>query len=348
MIFIDSLVGWVGLILAIGGEISGTGVPNAKIRYHLQTGRSSTDSGGDIPAVWLRDTSDRPLGAFTNPFRSDKAGIDQYFNTDIETSQPSELRSLVFESQWTDYDMSTRQKRSGPLNDGICIAYLSWTPEASMYNSEYRRGAIIGDFFYFCGFDWYYSGKVKEFEGQTAQLRCGWMDGDNSSGNSASSIDIDTDLVGRGFLEKNAKNLPQIQSLCGQGLNFARTVLPQKISIRKTYKNKAYITGGEGAITLCDSPTSWGPSMLSMKEKIFCDMETKTKVPLCGGNTVSGCVQYDRVQGKPNNSGSHAPPERYLIPVNFTNGEIKPTVYKLEYFTLLYTNGTVLDDGADV
>ncbi|KAF9586672.1 hypothetical protein BGW38_010166 [Lunasporangiospora selenospora] len=348
MVLVDSIVGWAGLVLALALEINPHGVPNAKVRYHLQTGAVSRDSGGHIPAVWLKDTSNRPLGSYTNFNRRDKKDYDQYWNYDIETSQTSELKTLNVRAEWTYYDTSTRQFRSGPLNDGICIAYMSWTPEDTMFNSEGRRGAITGDLFYHCGYDWYHSAKTKEINGQTYDLRCGWMDGDNSSGNSVHAMFLNTDILGKGYIDGYSKRNPNFSDICYWGVGFSKGPLPRKRSASEAFGNKAFITAGEGAISLCDSPTSWGPSMLSLAEGIFCDMETKTKTPICRDGQTTGCMKYDRVQGKVNARGRRGPPQRFLASRNVTRAAISFDSFKLDYFVRSYTNGTVLDDGTDV
>lgn len=44
---------------------------------------------------------------------------------------------------------------------------------------------------------------------------------------------------------------------------------------------------------LCNSETSWGPDFVGTDGK-FCDMATKTLIPLCSKEDVDGCVDLDQ------------------------------------------------------
>ncbi|KAF9580997.1 hypothetical protein BGW38_002143 [Lunasporangiospora selenospora] len=348
MVLVDSVIGFTSLILTISSFIRPYDVPNAKVRIQLQTGAVSADSGGHIPSVYLKGNDGYHMGAYTNWRTNDRRERNQYWNYDIETTRPTELALLELKASYSRYDASTGLTRTGPLNDGICITYLSWTPEGSMFNAKNRRGAITGDLFYHCGFDWYYSGKSMPSKGVNYEPRCGWVDGDNSSGNSVHSVLLNTGILGNGYLKGFYNSKKNIQDVCGWGIAFYKGALPRKRSATETFGNKAYITAGEGAISLCDSPTSWGPSMLSLSEGVFCDMETKTKIPLCHDGQTTGCMKYDRVQGKMNSRGRRGPPQRFLAPHNVSREAVSFDSYKVEYFTRSYMNGTVYDDGSDV
>ncbi|KAF9585699.1 hypothetical protein BGW38_001183 [Lunasporangiospora selenospora] len=349
MVVIDSIVGITGLLLTISSLISPSDVPKAKVRVQIQTGDVSGDSGGHIPSIYLKASDRGDIGSYTNWRTNDKIGTGDYWNIDIETTRPRELALLELTAKWTRYDNGNKEMRSGPLNDGICIAYMSWTPESTMFNAKNRKGAITGDLFYYCGLDWYHSAKtIPNKKGSPYTPRCGWIDGDNSSGNSAYSILLNTDILGDGYLKGFYKGKRNINEICGWGIGFSKGSLPRKRSATETFGNKAYITAGEGAISLCDSATSWGPSMLSLSEGIFCDMETKSKIPLCRNGQTAGCMKYDRVQGRMNSRGRRGPPQRFLAPLNVSREVASFDSYKVEYFTRSYTNGTVYDDGSDV
>ena len=47
------------------------------------------------------------------------------------------------------------------------------------------------------------------------------------------------------------------------------------------------------AIELCQSETSWGPDEVSLNERIFCDMGTKTLFPLCDDKIEHDCFNLD-------------------------------------------------------
>ncbi|KAF9585319.1 hypothetical protein BGW38_002904 [Lunasporangiospora selenospora] len=347
MVFVDSVVGFTSLILGISSLISPSQVPSAKVRIHIQSGKVSEDSGGNIPAVWLQDDDYGDIGSYTN-WNFEKLKKNYYWNHDIQTTKPTELALLNVIARYTRYDSYAKEMRSGPLNDAICIAYMSWSPDNSMFNADTRRGAILGDHFYHCGYDWYPSGKYKRANGQDYEMRCGWIDGDNSSGNSVHATLLNTGILGHGHIENFYGGKGNIKDVCGWGIAFSQGALPRKRSASETFGNKAYITAGEGAVAICDSPTAWGPSMLSLSERIFCDMETKTKIPLCREDQTTGCMKYDRSLGKKNALGRRGLPKRSLAPLNVSREAASFDSYEVEYFTRSYINGTVYDDGFDV
>ncbi|KAK3812134.1 MAG: hypothetical protein J3Q66DRAFT_413629 [Benniella sp.] len=156
-------------------------------------------------------------------------------------------------------------------------------------NSDARTGAIPGDLFWLCGYDWTYSGL--RLNG-TYDLRCGWLDGDNTPGNTPHAIHINTDIMGQGFVKDFAEKTPG--ELCNVGVRFSQGASLKKRAIKDTYGKRAFVTAEGGAIELCDSPTSRGKSMLSLKEGIFCDVLTKPKVPLCRSRKRDGCFKYER------------------------------------------------------
>lgn len=46
------------------------------------------------------------------------------------------------------------------------------------------------------------------------------------------------------------------------------------------------------AENMCNSTTSWGPDFVS-PDGMFCDMGTKTLIPLCSKENVPGCISLD-------------------------------------------------------
>jgi hypothetical protein len=342
MVTIDTLASWVGIANTLMAAVNPQSVPDAKVRVRFATGRDIkglSGAGGDLPNVILTDTENRRLGFL------DGTGSLQHAmtkNFDIQTISGGTLKML-------NVDMGSSANGKG-YNDGLCLGQMIWAPEDKMWDAEQRRGIITGDLFYYCGYSWYMSGL---WEGDT-ELRCGWLDGDNSNGNSVYGFNINTDILGAGFIEGYARKYPNPSDICSWGIGFkkgnyhAKRSYHQKRSIQDKYGNKAYVSASTGAIALCDSPTSYGPSFLSLEEGIFCDMHTKTKIPICGKGKIDGCVKYNSGQLR-NNSGQLKKglrPQRYLTTQNVTRGAISYDSYDLEYFTTTTLNGTVIDDGS--
>jgi len=76
------------------------------------------------------------------------------------------------------------------------------------------------------------------------------------------------------------------------GKRSAIKARPQWMSDRLVVSN---ITQ-HSAKNLCNSATSWGPDFVSESEGQFCDMNTKTLMPLCSKADIEGCVNVDSVE----------------------------------------------------
>ncbi|KAG0247623.1 hypothetical protein BG011_001148 [Mortierella polycephala] len=343
--YVDSIVGWASLVLGIAGLLNPSKVPNAKVRVHLQSGKDIeglSGAGGHIPTITIKDTSSRYLGQYQPNYLSPATlGNDRYWNYDISTAIPSELRTLDVKMEYSASDGWGGLKMKS-LDDGLCLAYMSWTPEDTMFNYRARKGVITGDLFYFCGRSWYPSGKSHE----SYRLRCGWLDGDNSNGNSVFGMFLNTDILGNGYIQSYSQRYPNPSDICYWGVTFSGGSSPYKkrSTPKDAFGNKAYVTTGTGAIEICDSPTSWGPSMLSLEEGIFCDMVTKTKLPICGRGKKEHCVKYN--DNRRSNNGGRG--QRTMAANNVSRDDISFNSYDLQYFTISDVNGTVIDDGSDV
>ncbi|KAG0196198.1 hypothetical protein BGX28_010429, partial [Mortierella sp. GBA30] len=101
------------------------------------------------------------------------------------------------------------------------------------------------------------------------------------------------------------------------------------------FGNQVRVHKSLSAIELCDSPTSWGSSFFSIEEGVFCDMSTKTKVPLCKAGETEGCFVYEKpiVNGR----GGYST-KRY---VGVRGSTVK---YNATYFVTSDENGRVIDD----
>ncbi|KAF9984541.1 hypothetical protein BGZ75_003894 [Mortierella antarctica] len=349
--FVDSIVGWASLVVGIAGLLNPSKVPNAKVRLQIQTGKDGnglSGSGGHIPTIVLKDTSDRYLGEYEpNYLKPATLGSDKYWNYDVSTRISGELKTLDVKMEYSAADGWGGLKWKS-LDDGLCLAYMSWAPEDSMFNYEARRGAITGDLFYFCGRSWYPSGKS---HGGTP-LRCGWLDGDNTNGNSVFGMFLNTDILGNGYIKDYSQRNPKPSDICFWGVTFSGGSSPHKkrSTPAEAFGNKAYVTAGPGAIEICDSPTSWGPSMLSLEEGVFCDMVTKTKLPICGRGQNDQCVKYhdNRRSNNRGRPGGSRRAQRTIAANNVSRDDISFNSYDLQYFTVMDLNGTVIDDGSEV
>ncbi|KAG0359931.1 hypothetical protein BGZ54_009761 [Gamsiella multidivaricata] len=162
--FIDSLIGWASLVVGIAGVTKPHEVPNANIHNGLDA------ADGHIPTIKLKDTSGRYLGGYTQNYDNlKKLGFYMCWNYDIKSQIPSELRTLELKMESTKYRGSALNDQQHSLDDALCLAHMSWSPDDSMLDYEARRGAISGDLLYFYGYSWRHSEKTHN----NYDLRCG-------------------------------------------------------------------------------------------------------------------------------------------------------------------------------
>ncbi|KAG0276547.1 hypothetical protein BGZ96_003233 [Linnemannia gamsii] len=225
--------------------------------------------------------------------------------------------------------------------DAICAAMISWAPSSNMPNAEHRAGFVVGDLFYFCGKAWNHSRQQHYLKDKKewVNLKCGWLDADNTAPKSTKFVTINTDIMSTTNLGHfdAAKN-----DICYWGFatatNAAYSPMKRASEHLAKFGNQVHVSKDLSAVELCDSETSWGSSFYSIDEKIFCDMSTKTKIPLCENGNVAGCFNYI----SPRNSHS-------LGYSNQRRGSIRTPSgirnFNVSYFTITDLNGNIVDDG---
>ena len=74
----------------------------------------------------------------------------------------------------------------------------------------------------------------------------------------------------------------------------------------------------QSAVTLCDTPSMYGPDFVSLQEQIFCDMKTRKKYPVCDSSNAEGqgtCFDLDENTLLPGPSGTEtAGYSPFLVP----------------------------------
>ncbi|KAF9961222.1 hypothetical protein BGZ72_004363 [Mortierella alpina] len=368
--YIENFSTWVALAVNLAGLLVPSNVGERGVMVRIETGvdgtyNSATNSalsgaGGQVPTIkvraaanaiegellpsMLRRTRKRPIGQDTV-----NVGPKSY---GILTNNNFEIRSLEIRMD------AYRNGKRGPrisLNDEMCLTSLVWSPRNTRPGYENRRGAISGDLMYLCGYSWYPSGKA--YYGY--DLRCGWLDGDNSVGQSVKGLFLNLDKFGKGYIGDYAEDYPEKSSFCSNGVQFYTGNLPARkrsiaadsnnttnpaiLTPKSAFRNKAFVSTRVSAIELCDHPTSRGPSMLNPNEGIFCDMTTKAKVPMCNGIRTEGCMDYSRLQKRDSTALN-----RNLVARNVPANDISFRSFQLEYFTLKDVNGTIIDDGSNI
>lgn len=148
-----------------------------------------------------------------------------------------------------------------------------------------------------------------------------------------------SNLCGLGTgIERGDNRVPQDPSLSEvpQDLSLSKRSLPSPNEHIAVFGNKLRVHKDLSAIELCDSPTSWGSSFLSLDEGILCDMSTKTKIPICKVGETVGCFVYET----PRANGRSAYSTKRDVYVKGSTMK-----YNATYFVISDANGKILDDG---
>nr|XP_036575951.1 uncharacterized protein CTRU02_14088 [Colletotrichum truncatum]KAF6782607.1 hypothetical protein CTRU02_14088 [Colletotrichum truncatum] len=165
-------------------------------------------------------------------------------------------------------------------NDAICI------PVATITWPDGTPSAWIGDFGWHCGLEWHY-GKVW-ISGKTP--RCTWIDADHTNNIRATML-----MIGWPYNDPEKSGSPSCGYPAFRAYNGGSGIVKREgpvVGPRK--KDPRLIISSipsHNATELCLSETSRGPDLVSLEEGVYCNMETRELLPLCGGDIITDC--YD-------------------------------------------------------
>ncbi|KAF9282956.1 hypothetical protein BGZ74_002050 [Mortierella antarctica] len=324
---IDSIVGFVGFISMVVGWFNSDldDINRGSMRFTYLVGRDGNDMSGAgawYPRAFARSTSGTWVGKAARSGR-------------LESNEQKHVDALLSRNEEIDYLKITYWSK-----DALCLAVVSWAPPSTTHNYKLRAGMVTGDIFRLCGYDWNHSGQgIATNDGGFTYVSCAWMAIDRGF---TKSFDLNLGVMGNHFIG-NFKN----SNLCGLGIAFERGDErvprdPMKRSLSSpsehiaAFGNKLRVHKDLSAIELCDSPTSWGSSFLSLDEGILCDMSTKTKIPICKVGETGGCFVYE----KPRVNGRNAYSTKRDVYVKGSTMK-----YNATYFVVSDANGKILDDG---
>ncbi|KAF9368795.1 hypothetical protein CPB97_004240, partial [Podila verticillata] len=326
---IYSIFTWIGFYSMAVGWFTGNNINSGKMRFTFLIGRDGTDGGRDLsqsagcfPRLNVKSTSDRWVGEM---WQKRKLDNNAQKHVDVPLSHNEEVNYVTIIYAYT---------------DALCVALMSWAPPPTTHNHEARAGMITGDLFRLCGYEWNHSDQlIVNKDGTSAYASCGWF---GTNRGFVHLLNINLDVMGNHFV-KGYKNA----NLCGLDVGFQKgwngelPKPPKKRSLPTserhiaTFGNQVRVHKELSAIELCDSPTSWGSSFLSIDEDIFCDMSTKTKIPICKVGETDGCFVYE----KPGISGRGG----YSTKRNmYVKGSTMK--YNATYFVISDGGGKILDD----
>lgn len=143
-----------------------------------------------------------------------------------------------------------------------------------------------------------------------SQPYCVWLDRDTESGINTTAIKIhmpsftpdsnystnaDDFCGGTAFQAYDTLWRPKFQTLAN-GTGAGPLKAPAGRPSRPDTKGRLWISTNNvhhNATDLCLSPTSRGPSLVSIPEGKYCNMDTSEVLPLCGGNITAYCFDVD-------------------------------------------------------
>ncbi|KAK0113923.1 hypothetical protein ONS96_014772 [Cadophora gregata f. sp. sojae] len=294
---IGLLSGGLGIIGFIQDNLPGGDLPEGatlRVKVGLEKGDDEGQLNGNLAAVYAWDINNNYLGQGAG---QDIAAGDAPTIT-VDQSSPGTRAEFV--------------GLSGG-DDAICIAWVTVAQK-----DETLGGRWTGDVGYSCGENWYeqaeFAGYIDKDGPQTEENKfiphCSWLDGDHTNDIKSAAMKFRTLAYGEESTNTINNGAGCTATIWGtdtgpindkpsgkRSLQKARSGLkprPEWMESRLVVSN---ITQ-HSAKDLCTSATSWGPDFVSESEGLFCDMGTKTLLPLCGGQDVDGCVDVDEVEKK--------------------------------------------------
>ncbi|KAF8925694.1 hypothetical protein BGZ47_003122 [Haplosporangium gracile] len=286
MVGLDSILGYIGFISTLVGWFPGNpDLGQVRIKYWAgndgwYNGGELWESAGSLPFINIRSTSNKWIGRGNDWPR--EIGNNERKQVDVRMSKNQEISYLTL---------------THGHNDASCLILIGWTPNDNIPNAERRKGYIIGDLFRLCGWTWNHSGQSVRVAGTSkyGSVNCGWMVAGRDG--FVGLLNITLDVMGEHFIDDYKD-----KNLCDWGVGMAsgKFKRPSKRYLLSSdehvtaFGNQVRVHKSLNAIELCDSPTSWGLSFFSIEEGVFCDMSTKTKVPLCKVGETEGCFVYER------------------------------------------------------
>lgn len=258
------------------------------------------------PMVDANGATAQPTAVYRDP--SDLADLAVFNNSG--TMPPGRLRS-----QWRDVDLSVvPEGESFSFSVGIVNITMTASPAIcvpwfGVSDRGYRSTPvpIYGQALGACGAYTFPSSTYIDFEDGGLYMDCAWIGGDESA-RSSELKDVKTieNFEIRDFFEWeriwNATDRLQ-PALLKDNSNTSYCDLVKTTESTRVIPAKKRDSGADPilselittdrkvAISTCENPRSYGPSILSRAEGVLCDMRTRQVHPLCSNGNVPGCYQ---------------------------------------------------------
>ncbi|KAL4803347.1 hypothetical protein BDV18DRAFT_162912 [Aspergillus unguis] len=218
------------------------------------------------------------------------------------TADPGHVDDGTVGTVEVDHDQQGVYSLFSANNDAICIAWVTTTWNDAAGGNKY---AVSGDYGEACGGTWYESNMWTNTD-QSYKPKCFWIDGNGDQPNTG--FQVRWPRYGADQFDDGTTDPAAFCNDIDFGLrteddpsyiNFwtsskKRDVNERRARARTDRAKRAPWTVDElvisednnhSATRLCSSATSMGPDFVHLGENLFCDMDSKTSYPLCGGNT---------------------------------------------------------------
>jgi hypothetical protein len=143
--------------------------------------------------------------------------------------------------------------------------------------------------------------------------KCTWIDADHTNGIQAGMLMIGwtrfTGELPSGSNPRAYCGYPGLRAYTGKdgsGSIFKRHTTELSLPLteaehalaKRKIDSRLVITShpSHNATELCESTTSRGPDMVNVSENVYCDMESRTTLPLCAGSSDVDCFNVDTKQ----------------------------------------------------
>lgn len=177
-------------------------------------------------------------------------------------------------------------------NDATCIAWIS----VKQFDNTFG-GVWTGDIGWKCGQNWYESREIagKTEAGDEYIPKCTWLDGDHTNEIKSAALKFNTRAHGDASGETVTKDVCSFTIWGNDNGPISGAPAKRDVKDRAQWMNEQLVIShhaGQSAAGLCSSATSLGPDFIG-QDGNFCDMATKTLIPLCSSKDVDGCVEID-------------------------------------------------------
>jgi hypothetical protein len=150
----------------------------------------------------------------------------------------------------------------------------------------------------------------------SSKPRCTWIDNDHTNGIKAGMLFIHfpsfTDRYSEGGDKRDYCRYPALRAYTqntGGSQIFKRHEIGGALGepgqkVKRAVDTRIVVTSdpSHNATSLCESETSRGPDLVSLAEKVYCNMETRKTLPLCAQEEIStDCFDVESKQERKQN-----------------------------------------------